>query len=299
MYLNFFERFEAFELSVKLGSFSLAAAQMGTTASQISRRVKALEQDLGATLCIRHQNGITLTEAGVRFIAAQAPLMRSFEEFEASLTTEFIPQVKLETPMTLGGCVFPRILENINPMRKFLIHLTPTASPTSSPQQPHEFSVILAPTPPNDDVIALKLGAIEYVCVCSSAYAEKFGIPEDIEQLGKHKLLRGPERSAITLGHKKYWQTQNLAPVGAHCFDTDMALYNAALTGAGIAIGLPLFLAHEQLQTGRLIQVLPDWDQPRKNAWLLRTVQRFPDAVTQQVVQLIKNVWQSTPGLTT
>ena len=299
MYLNFFERFEAFEQSVKLGSFSLAAVQLGTTASQISRRVKALEDALGVTLCIRQQNGITPTDAGVRFITAQAPLMRSFEEFEASLANEFIPTVKLETPLTLGGCVFPRILENINPMRRFLIHLAPVASPTTLPQQPHEFSVILAPEPPNDNVIALKLGFIEYVCVCSCDYAKKFGIPENIEQLRKHKLLRGPESNTITLGHKKYWETKDFDPVGVHCFETDMALYSAVLTGAGIAVGLPFFLAHEDLQSGRLMRVLPDWNLPRKNAWLLRTVQRFPDAVTQQLTQMIKNVWQSTPGLTT
>lgn len=297
MYLNFFERFEAFELSVKLGSFSLAADQLGTTASQISRRVKALEEALGVTLCLRHQNGITPTDAGVRFITAQAPLMRSLEEFEASLATEFIPTVRLEAPVTLGGSVFPRLLENINPMRKFLLHLSPSAAPSTLPQQPHEFSIILAPEPPNDNVIALKLGSIEYVCACSKEYAEKHGFAQSIEQLKQHKLLRGPESDTITLGHKKYWETQHFDPVGVHCLGTDTALYNAALTGAGIAIGLPLFLAHEDLQSGRLRRILPDWDLPRKNAWLLRTVQRFPDAVTQQFIQMVKNVWQSTPGL--
>lgn len=298
MYLNFFERFEAFEQSVRLGSFSLAAEKLGTTASQISRRVKALEEALGAVLCIRHQNGITPTDAGVRFLTAQSPLMRSFEEFEASLTTEFIPTVRLQTPLTLGGCVFPKILKNINPMRRFLIHLAPTAAPSTQPQQPHEFSVILADEPPNDNVIALRLGSIEYVCACSDAYAQKHGIPESIDELKKHKLLRGPESDTITLGHKKYWETQDFDPVGVHCMETDMSLYNAALTGAGIAVGLPLFLAHEDLRSGRLRQVLPDWDLPRKHAWLLRTVQRFPDAVTQQLIQMVKNVWQSTPGLT-
>lgn len=298
MYLNFFERFEAFELSVKLGSFSLAAERLNTTTSQISRRVKALEDALDVVLCIRHQNGIIPTDAGVRFLTAQSPLMRAFEELEASLSTDFIPSVKLEAPLTLGGSVFPKILKNINPMRKFLIHLTPTATPTTLPQQPHEFSVILAPEPPNDNVIALKLGSIEYICACSSEYAEKFGIPESIEQLKTHKLLRGPESNTITLGHKKYWETQNFDPVCVHCLENDMALYNAVRAGAGIAIGLPLFLAHEDLQSHRLIQVLPEWNLPRKNAWLLRTVQRFPDTVTQQLIQMVKAVWYSTPGLT-
>ena len=298
LYLNFFERFEAFELSVKLGSFSLAAQQLGTTTSQVSRRVKALEEALGTPLCLRHQNSITPTDAGVRFLSTQTPLMRSFEEFEASLTSEFIPTVMLEAPVTLGGIVFPRLLENINPLRKFLLHLSPTASPTTLPQQPHEFSVILAPEPPNDNVIALRLGSIEYICACSKEYADKHGSAQNIEQLKRHKLLRGPESSTITLDHKKCWEARKFAPAGMHSLETDLALYNAALTGAGIAIGLPLFLAYADLQSGRLRRLLPDWERPRETAWLLRSVQRFPDAVTQQFIQMVKHVWQSTSGLT-
>lgn len=297
MYLNFFERFQAFEQSVKLGSFSLAARALDTTTSQISRRIKALEDSLGVSLCIRHQNGITPTDAGVRFLTVQAPVMRAFETLEASFSTDFIQEIRLETPVTLGGTVFSKILEYIYTARKLSFHLIPTDTPNTRPVQPHEFSVVLAPEPPDENVIAMRLGSVEYICACSSEYAQRHGLPQSISDLQTHLLLRGPGSETITMDHKTNWENQAFTSNKIYSISTDMALYSATLSGAGIAIGLPMYLAHEALENGKLLRVMPDWVLPQKTAWLLRSVQRFPNVTTQQFIQAIKKVWENTPGL--
>jgi DNA-binding transcriptional LysR family regulator len=50
------------------GSFRRAAVSLGIHESAVSRRVRDLEDEVGATLFIRHSGGIILTHAGTKFL---------------------------------------------------------------------------------------------------------------------------------------------------------------------------------------------------------------------------------------
>ena len=63
------------------GSFSAAARATGTTQATISRRIKALEEDLGIDLFRRGHAGSELTEAGKRLAASAHAMNQSFTEF--------------------------------------------------------------------------------------------------------------------------------------------------------------------------------------------------------------------------
>jgi len=52
----------------KCGSFRRAAASLGIEQSAVSRRIRDLEDDIGAALFIRHSGGVILTHAGKKFV---------------------------------------------------------------------------------------------------------------------------------------------------------------------------------------------------------------------------------------
>lgn len=58
-----------FERIAQEGSISRAAASMQMAQSAVSSRLQALEEAVGRPLCERHRRGVTLTEAGERFLA--------------------------------------------------------------------------------------------------------------------------------------------------------------------------------------------------------------------------------------
>lgn len=60
----------AFESAARLGNFSQAGLELGTSQSAMSRYIARLETDLSARLFERSRTGVTLTEAGRRFHAA-------------------------------------------------------------------------------------------------------------------------------------------------------------------------------------------------------------------------------------
>jgi DNA-binding transcriptional LysR family regulator len=55
-------------IAAEQGSFRRAALVLGIRESAVSRRIRDLEDDIGAALFIRHSGGVKLTQAGVVFI---------------------------------------------------------------------------------------------------------------------------------------------------------------------------------------------------------------------------------------
>eukprot|EP01030_Chromulinospumella_sphaerica_P024062 gene24062-24123_t len=70
----------AFVEVVETGGFSRAAARLGVSKSILSRRVSALETDLGARLLSRTTRGISPTEAGLEFKLRAERILADLEE---------------------------------------------------------------------------------------------------------------------------------------------------------------------------------------------------------------------------
>lgn len=87
----------AFEAAARHGSFAKAAQELDTTAASVSYHVRRLEQQIGATLFVRHPNHVELTQPGEivareainAFAALRASFIRAvdIEETRLSLTT--------------------------------------------------------------------------------------------------------------------------------------------------------------------------------------------------------------------
>ncbi|MCF7728414.1 LysR family transcriptional regulator [Sulfitobacter sp. M22] len=61
------------------GSFRQAALAEGVRVSAISRRIRDLEDDVGATLFIRHSAGVRLTQAGQHFVSRKRHALRQID----------------------------------------------------------------------------------------------------------------------------------------------------------------------------------------------------------------------------
>jgi LysR family glycine cleavage system transcriptional activator len=70
----------AFEAAARLGSFRLAAAELGITRSAVSHQVKSLEQRLGVQLFRRDARRAELTQAGHTYFP---PVRDAFDMVEA------------------------------------------------------------------------------------------------------------------------------------------------------------------------------------------------------------------------
>ena len=69
-----------FEAVARLGGMSRAAAELNTVQSNVTARIRLLEEELGAPLFERHSRGVTLTAAGRRLLPYAASARQLFEE---------------------------------------------------------------------------------------------------------------------------------------------------------------------------------------------------------------------------
>ena len=65
----------AFEVSARLGSFVLAAAELNVTPGAVSQQIKKLEDFFGRQLFIRRNNQLQLTDVGQSIHAASTEMM--------------------------------------------------------------------------------------------------------------------------------------------------------------------------------------------------------------------------------
>jgi DNA-binding transcriptional LysR family regulator len=71
--------------TVEHGSFRKAASGLGIQESTISRRIRDMEDQLGASLFIRHNGGVRLTVAGQRYVVHARKVLRQIGQGEKAV----------------------------------------------------------------------------------------------------------------------------------------------------------------------------------------------------------------------
>lgn len=69
-----------FEAVARLGGMNRAASELNTVQSNVTTRIRVLEEELGAPLFRRHSRGVSVTEAGARLLPYAVRLQQLVEE---------------------------------------------------------------------------------------------------------------------------------------------------------------------------------------------------------------------------
>ena len=81
-----------FEAVARLGGMSRAAAELNTVQSNVTARIRLLEQELGVALFERHSRGVTLSAAGRRLLPYAASVRQLFEEARRAVQDDGTPR---------------------------------------------------------------------------------------------------------------------------------------------------------------------------------------------------------------
>jgi DNA-binding transcriptional LysR family regulator len=87
--------------------FGRAAEQLHIAQPALSRQIRALEQDLGASLFVRNRHGVALTDAGRQLLADSAPLLASADAVRRRVTVADQGSRRLAVGFRTGIPVIP------------------------------------------------------------------------------------------------------------------------------------------------------------------------------------------------
>ncbi|MEW5423490.1 LysR family transcriptional regulator [Amorphus sp. 3PC139-8] len=282
---------KAFLVSARLGGFSGAAREIGTTPSVISKRVTRLEHEIGAKLFRRTTRELTLTPDGERL---QPRLQELVAELEDTLLT------RGEAGVELRGSMRVRATTTIGAL---YVGRSVTGFFAEHPSMSIELHLIDRQVNPLEEGFDVSLGALPQcfagvretplcpyprLLVAAPDYLERRGIPQVPSDIVNHDCL-----AFVSVGHT--WGfvgasgPMSIDIRASYTVNDSRILVDAAMDGLGLAI-VPEFLAREPLRDGRLITVMDDY--PVVPLWYKALVPRHK-SLRPEVIAFVEHIRQT------
>lgn len=264
-----------FEAAGRLLSFRAAAEELHVTPSAISHGVQTLETWLGADLFVRSQRGLTLTEAGERFLQ---PVQQAFEGLAEA--TERVPGRKaagvlsVSVPPTFGSrWLLPRLSRFSGRYPDIVVAIDTERRQVDLPLTGTDLAIRMAPEP-RPGGTWLRLVREAFVPVCAPALIARFE-GHSIEDM----LRRAPLIHLTTVSEDWDWwfRTSRFEPGAeqrALRFDTARMAIDAACEGLGIALGRKP-LVDDEITAGQLVEIAGPPRQGSTCYWLVGEEKTF------------------------
>jgi DNA-binding transcriptional LysR family regulator len=267
---------------VDAGNFSLAARQLGSTPSTVSRQIKRLEEALGTRLLERSTRSVRITESGAqvyRYCRDMVGAASGAIDAAGQGAGEPRGKVIVSAPVAFAKSV-------LHPLIPDFLHTFPDvdvqmifADREIDPLRDEVDIVIRLTREPPLGLAARRLGTVKWLLCASPAYLERHGAPAVPRDLGRHECLYLGDTAGDNRWHfRRDAESETVEVRGRYTAnDVDARLW-AAQDGLGIA-SLPDFAAADALQRGSVVQVLADWAFEARSymgpIWLLYPPNRF------------------------
>ncbi|AHC36549.1 MULTISPECIES: LysR family transcriptional regulator [Pseudomonas] len=280
---------------VEMGSFTAVANHLDSTVGNVSRAVSALENVLDTRLLQRSTRRLSVTDAGRRFYERCTKILADLENAEAEASNAALkPRGTLRVHCVPGlarQLVTSAVLEYRREFPEVTVDLLLSQRMPNLLEDQLDVSILIARTLPDSAYVSQKIGVSHCVLVASPAYLERHPAPVTPEDLDDHQCL--------LLGTVDYvrdeWQLKSkagdatFAPQGPSFSVNDMdAMASAIREGAGIGL-LAGFSAIEDLRSGRLVRVLPEYHTYERNVYAVYTSRQFIDAKITRFIETLKN----------
>lgn len=269
---------------VEAGNFSVAARQLGTAPSTVSRTVQRLEAALATRLLERTTRRVRVTEAGAQVARhAREMLGAAADALDAAGETRREPQglVSLSAPTEFAqAVVHPLVPSFLAAWPQVQLRLVASDLPLDPVTHGLDLVLRLTDRPP-PQWAGRPLGSATWRLCASPGYLNACGVPQTPADLSAHSCLtlgESPQDRRWPLRRPADGARSTVEVRGRYSVNHAVARLDATLQGLGIAT-LPDFIAAEALRSGALVPVLPDWTHDDHayagTVWLLYPPNRF------------------------
>lgn len=262
------DRLEAMSMLVTVteqGSLSAAGRALQVPLATLSRKITDLETLLGARLLVRTTRKLTLTDAGVAYVAAARRILEQVDDAERAAAGEFtVPKGELvvTAPVMFGRLhVLPVVADFLAEYPEINIRLLLSDRNVDLIDDRVDMAVRIGRLP-DSSMVATQVGVMRTVTCASPALLAAHGVPQD-----PGDLLRWPCVTVDTSVLSPTWRfrgtaasaTSDIAVSPRLAVTTTEAAAQAANLGVGIARLLHYQVA-EAVGRGALRIVLERWE---------------------------------------
>ncbi|MEO7161064.1 MAG: LysR substrate-binding domain-containing protein, partial [Polaromonas sp.] len=247
-------------------SFTQAAKRLGISTAQVSRQVSALEARLATQLFHRTTRKVSVTEAGQIYFQHCRQVLDGLEEAERTITNfQSTPRGKLRitAPVSYGEkTIAPLVNDFVLRYPELKVELNLTNRTLDLVAEGYDLAVRMGSLE-SSSLMARRLASrTQYVCA-SPQYLASRGTPHSLSELENHNCLQGSQDHWRFQENSK---SRSLRIKGNLSCGSGWALLDAALKGVGI-VQLPDYYVQPHLESGQLIALLAQHQQPDEGIW--------------------------------
>ena len=274
---------------IEAGSFTAAARLLGMPKTTVSRRIAALERELGLRLLQRTTRSLSPTDAGRLYYEESSQALRTIEGANLRLAearAEPAGTIRISAPVGFGGHFLQdAIFDLLTTYPKSRVELRLTDDRLNLVENGIDLAFrtgILE----DSTLIARKLGSTHRILCASPDYLARRGVPVASADLARHHcIIAGP-----SIGNA-HWVLdgprgqETVAVSGRFAANEMQAVVAAAIAGYGIA-QLPYQVAETSVRDGRLRRVLGDYTTPVGGLYAVYPSSRHVSPLVKAFIEL-------------
>ena len=257
---------EAFTFTVKTGSFTAAAEQLGLSKSYVSKQVSQLENELGTRLLYRTTRKLSLSHEGEQFYQHCKLIMSEAEKAKAeAMDSHAQPRgvIKLTIPQSfILSEAGSALIKFQNEYPAIELDIMTSGSNVDLIEESIDLALRIGELE-DSTMMCRKLMDCQFQVVTSQKYSEQHGVPNTPKELTQHNCLiysasqlsrqwpfRLPSGEIITVNVQ-----------GSLSCNDGQYILNSALNGMGICFGPSIIFKHH-INKKELCLLLEDYSLP-------------------------------------
>lgn len=284
-------RLAYFAAVVDTMSFTRAADRLGITKAVVSQQIAQLEREIGTTLLVRTTRSVHPTDAGRIFHARCVTILREAEDAFGELAqsaAEPTGTIRITAPHDYGTAVVVPAIAAYSaryPACRVELRLSDESVDLVSG---HVDLAIRVGWLLDSSLQARKIGSFEQLLVGPPALADRIAEAKDPDDLSRlpfiaNMALREPLQWQFSRGNLDQRMVRMTAAIG---IDATPGVLSAVRAGAGLSV-LPDFLVADDLASGRLNVVLPEWRLPSGGIYTVYPAARFRPPKVKAFVEML------------
>lgn len=292
-------RMALFAEVVRHGSMSAAGRAQGLSTSAVSQQMRALEQGSGVTLLHRSTRKLTLTDAGLRFAEHCQAMVDAAEQARRQLALAHdapVGELRIAAPVGFARYVAPALAPLVADHPALSLRLLVDDAMIDLIDARIDLA-LRAGRLPDSTHVARRLCTFDVILCAAPAYLRRHGTPHSPAELLAHQwIVLSRDGTALSFemrrGEREHESLRLEARVTSN---NQFSVQQMAGAGLGIAL-LTRADVDDDLRSGRLVQLLPDWQAPGIAVWAVTPKRDNQPAKVKHAVGALQVYLSAVPG---
>lgn len=284
---------------VETGSFSAVAREMNMTQPTVSKQLTALERKLKTRLLNRSTRQLSLTEAGAAYFESSKRIIDSVNEAEANLgvlQTQLTGVLRVNSSIGLGQMYLGPLLLKFQAMHPgLMIDLALSDRFVDLVEEGVDVAIRIGRLT-DSSLAARRIGTSERCIIATPGYLRKHGTPRTPQDLVHHNCIL---YAYLSTGNEWVFGRESEIRVkvsGTLRANNGEAIRHAVMADVGIAAS-PKWLIQEDLRSGRLQEILPEFTPPPGEIHAVYPSGRHVSAKVRALTEFLKAEFENIPAL--